>query len=262
MQTLTESKRSHQEEMNQISLPWDGDLRSPMISCDGGGGGGGGGSQTRPATKFDKTFLCPTCEAIFPTASARSCHRRQVHQRHHLCVSCDRAFTTQQKLERHLKTHRTESKKIKCEKVGPEDPRSDKKRFECGQCPGERFTKGGLTHHQSSIHSNEMQQSCSQCEFVGKTRSELENHYHHHHQHTRSIQPFRNSLEDISPHHHHLPLDGLLDEETGGTGEHLNRSNQCSHCGRKFAFKNSLTKHLSKGRCVILKKSQHQQIPF
>ena len=251
-----------------MSLPWDGDLRSPMISCEGGGVSPPVTTCVRPPAKLDKTFICPTCEASFPTSSARSCHRRQVHQRHHLCVSCDRAFTTQQKLERHLKTHRTESKKTKCEKVGPEDQSgSEKKRFECGLCPGEYFTKGGLTHHQSSIHSNEMQLSCSRCEFVGKTRSELENHFganHHHHQHqpAQSIQPFRNSLEDISPHHHHLPLDGLLDEETGGTGEHLNRSNQCSHCGRKFAFKNSLTKHLSKGRCVILKKSQHQQIPF
>ena len=256
--------------MSNISLPWDGDLRSPMISCDGGGVSPPVTACVRPPVKLDKTFICPTCDASFPTSSARSCHRRQVHQRHHLCVSCDRAFTTQQKLERHLKTHRPESKKVKCEKVGPEDQTgtsgttgSDKKRLECGRCPGEYFTKGGLSHHQSSIHSKEMQLSCSRCEFVGKTRSELENHFgvNHHHQPTGSIQPFRKSLEDISQHHQ-MALEGPLDDETPGNGHHLNRSNQCNHCGRKFAFKNSLTKHLSKGRCVILKKSQHQPIPF
>ena len=28
---------------------------------------------------------------------------------------------------------------------------------------------------------------------------------------------------------------------------------QCLHCGRKFAFKNSMKKHLEKGRCTVLK---------
>merc|ERR1712038_1555600 len=123
----------------------------------------------RPPTKFEKTFICPTCDASFSTASARSCHRRQVHQRHHLCVTCDRAFTNQQKLERHLKIHRTESKKIRAEKFGKEPEENlnthynssiGKKRFECLSSSREYFTKSGLNHHLKQEPSNELLYKC------------------------------------------------------------------------------------------------------
>ena len=34
---------------------------------------------------------------------------------------------------------------------------------------------------------------------------------------------------------------------------------QCLHCGRKFAFKNSMKKHLEKGRCSVLKELEKAQ---
>ena len=34
---------------------------------------------------------------------------------------------------------------------------------------------------------------------------------------------------------------------------------QCMHCGRKFAFRNSMKKHLVKGRCTVLKELEQSQ---
>ena len=34
---------------------------------------------------------------------------------------------------------------------------------------------------------------------------------------------------------------------------------QCLHCERKFAFKNSMKKHLEKGRCTVLKELEKAQ---
>jgi len=270
-------------------------LRSPMTSCDGSVSqvtsdvsilpnlqteavSQAASQSARPPTKFEKTFICPTCDASFSTASARSCHRRQVHQRHHLCVTCDRAFTNQQKLERHLKIHRTESKKLKYEKMRkmpeeslyPSYTNIGKKRFECMNCPREYFTKSGLNHHLKQVHSNERLYKCSQCEFVGKTSFELENHCESDHAQSISSTPdrnpgFANSLEDIKQKQLAFDCpaeDNAMVSFTQSKTNTMNKTNQCNHCGRKFAFKNSLTKHLSKGRCVILKKSQHQQITF
>ena len=282
-QSLSESKKLHQDETpgSQLCIPWDGDLRSPLTDVIQLSSEPPAPPvfpklrvtvvpqpQTQPAgvtTKFEKTFVCPTCDATFQTASARSCHRRHVHQRHHLCVTCDRAFTNKQKLERHLKIHRTEAKKLKSEKSRkePEDrlnanhaPNTGKKRFECSSCPREYFTKSGLNHHLKQVHSTERLYKCSHCEFIGKTSLELENHCSVDHAQTISSTidrnpPFPNSLEDGRQQQEEERVSVSFTNST-------NTGNQCSHCGRKFAFKNSLTKHLSKGRCVILKKSQHR----
>ena len=293
--------------INQTSLkviqPWDVDLRMQMV----GVGGipvdrqsfvcGTCGYRTcekqllenhQLSHTTEKPFQCPTCGLSFVTSSARSAHRRQVHQRHHLCQTCDRAFSTSQKLDRHLRTH-TGVKEFKCDTCKKEFSLEEnlkmhynvhlgKKNFSCYICQREYFTRSGLNHHLKQVHGNEKLVKCSKCDFVGKTRYDVETH--HKLDHVESSlkcdpcnQQFQNK-QDLKKH--------IMDYHSGGRPfsctvcshrsksqsklnihmrQHsLNKIHSCKHCGQKFAFKNSLTKHLSKGRCIILKKSLQSQV--
>lgn len=288
--------------LNQANIkviqPWDIDLRMQMV-------GVGGIPVSRPSfgcgtCEFrtsdqqllenhqlshaaEKAFQCPTCGINFVTSSARSAHRRQVHQRHHLCHTCDRAFSTSQKLDRHLRTH-TGVKEFKCETCKKEFSLEEnlkmhynvhlgKKNFICYICQREYFTRSGLNHHLKQVHGSEKLVKCLKCDFIGKTRYDVETH--HKIDHVESSlkcdpcnQQFQNKQE-LKKH--------IMDDHSGGRSfictvcthrsksqsklnihmrQHtLNKIHSCDHCGQKFAFKNSLTKHLSKGRCIILKKS-------
>ena len=150
-----------------------------------------------------------------------------------------------------------------------------RKNFSCYLCQREYFTRSGLNHHLKQIHANEKISKCSKCDFVGGTRQEVESHHKSDHTDLSlkcelCSQTFQNKQE-IKKH--------LLDWHVSGRSfscpacpvklksqskldihmrQHsLARTHTCTHCSQNFAFKNSLTKHLSKGRCVILKKSLH-----
>jgi hypothetical protein len=123
---------------------------------------------------------------MFATMGARNTHKRQVHQRLHLCVICDRAFSTSQKLDRHTKTH-SGIKEFKCEVCGKEFSLEEnlkthhkmhlgKKDFTCYVCHREYFTKSGLNHHLKKSHSDEGLISCSKCSFTGRTRYDIDLH--------------------------------------------------------------------------------------
>jgi len=313
--------------------PWDGDLRvttTPHLNTRERETGVNSPSdvknkiKSKTSSSNNKTYLCPTCGATFASTAARSCHRRQIHQRHHLCVTCDKAFTTSQKLERHLRTHKSD-KKHKCEVCRKEFSLEENleshynvhfalKLFKCEHCQNEFFTQTGLNTHQKQLHG-ETHHRCSTCEFVARTSLELEIHTET--DHTKSLIT---SNESFYPHYldnsgillNNSPqltplstgtVDGadcfltcdwseasnpslsLVDktaQTTPSAGQVMENSNSrpadsgaqleilepqlisrkhtCKHCGHKFAFKNSLTKHLSKGRCVILKKSLQQNL--
>ena len=254
--------------------------------------------QIKSKSSSNRTYLCPTCGATFASSAARSSHRRQVHQRHHLCKTCDKAFSTSQKLERHLRTHKSD-KKYKCEVCTKEFSLEEnleshynvhfgKKLFKCQLCLNEYFTESGLNSHLKQAH-NEVHYTCSSCDFVARTCLELEIHFET--DHTQPLitsnsfyQQFLDSGDmlgysstgpDLPDLHNNqkvskcpvnsvkieseLQLDIQMKPQSPAN---ITKKHTCKHCGHKFAFKNSLTKHLSKGRCIILKKSlQIQNIP-
>ena len=312
--TISGVKKNSSSTISQknISLPWDGDLRITM----GSGPSGGGQTQftkekqietyqdqnlvikaaspTKCKAASNRTYLCPTCGSSFPSSAARSCHRRQVHQRHHLCQTCDRAFTTSQKLERHLRTHKSD-KKLKCEVCSKEFSLEEnleshynvhygKKLFKCQLCMREYFTRSGLNSHLKQVHSNETQLRCTRCDFVGRTCLELEIHSETEHTETlitsnsqcnqqfidngdmlycplTTPATFPPSNEKVSK----CPVNSVnaeaeLQLDIQMKTHNISKKHTCKHCGHKFAFKNSLTKHLSKGRCIILKKTLQQNI--
>lgn len=240
-----------------------------------------------PRPPSSRTYLCPTCGASFATSAARSLHRRHLHQRHHLCSVCDRAFATQQKLERHLRTHKSE-KKFKCDVCFEEfsladnleyhyTVHSETKLLKCRFCNLEHFTTSGLNSHLKQVHCNETHYRCTRCDYVGKTCLELEIHSETDHSETlitsnRCNQQFIDNALHTPPQLLHsnekvskCPVNSVNGEaelqlDIARKTHSITKKHTCKHCGHKFAFKNSLTKHLSKGRCIILKKSLQQNI--
>ena len=169
--------------------------------------------KSKTSSSNNKTYLCPTCGATFASTAARSCHRRQIHQRHHLCVTCDKAFTTSQKLERHLRTHKSD-KKHKCEVCRKEFSLEENleshynvhfalKLFKCEHCQNEFFTQTGLNTHQKQFHG-ETHHQCTSCEFVARTSLELEIHTET--DHTKSLMTSVESFYQA----HYLDNSGIL----------------------------------------------------
>ena len=246
--------------------------------------------------KQSKTFLCPTCDQVFPTSAARSNHRRQVHQRHLRCSTCDKAFSTSQKLERHIRTIHKSDKKYQCEEcskvfISEENLEShyqvhfEKKVFKCPHCSCEYFTISGLNKHLHQIHSTTVNSvEPEKCEFIPRTSSELEleiQQAESDHGGTTLItsnyksgrnQQFRDSGHTGDTLYELLHPNENISQRPVNAGnskaesqldismkaKNLKKKFTCQHCEHKFAFKNSLTKHLSKGRCIILKKTVQQ----
>ena len=128
-----------------------------------------------------RPYACPLCEARFNSCGARNAHRRKVHQRDHLCVECDVAFGSAQKLARHLKTH-VGVKEFRCETCNKEFSiernlalhqklHLGQKDYACRVCSRTYYTKSGLQAHQRQMHTEDPGGfSCSDCSERASTR--------------------------------------------------------------------------------------------
>ena len=128
-----------------------------------------------------RPYACPLCELRFNSCGARNAHRRKVHQRNHLCVECDVAFGSAQKLARHLKTH-VGVKEFRCETCNKEFSiernlalhqklHLGQKDYACRVCSRTYYTKSGLQAHQRQMHTEEASGfRCSDCPERASTR--------------------------------------------------------------------------------------------
>ena len=138
---------------------------------------------THVTASMIRPYACPLCEARFNSCGARNAHRRKVHQRDHLCVECDVAFGSAQKLARHLKTH-VGVKEFRCETCNKEFSiernlalhqklHLGQKDYACRVCSRTYYTKSGLQAHQRQMHTEDPDAGgfpCSDCSERTSTR--------------------------------------------------------------------------------------------
>ena len=148
---------------------------------------------------------------------------------------CHRTYFTKSGLQAHVRQlHAPPSPKSQSAGSG----------FNCKDCHEKYLTRYDLMMHRKLVHEGALYgEKCSICPKSFKTLTELKKHTLSEH----TDRPF-----PCPQCPHKAKTQDKLDR-------HMLRhsvtreSFQCSHCDKKFAFKNSLKKHLEKNRCEALK---------
>ena len=111
------------------------------------------------------------------------------------CETCDKQFTTNSNLNKHMKLHTVT--------ITPEI--KDKGNFECPKCGKECSYKRGMNEHMKKVHRfNEV--ICSTCDNVYKTASDLKRHINDSHApiEKRKCSKCKKVLSSISNLKHHM----------------------------------------------------------
>jgi len=100
---------------------------------------------------------------------------------------------------------------------------------------------------------------CSSCSSTFESSNARALHRRQEHQKHLICTPCSRAFPTLQKLHRHQRAHARASEKKSSSSP-LSSSHPpryaCSHCAQKFAFKNSLTKHLSKGRCIILRRAQ------
>lgn len=119
--------------------------------------------------------------------------------------------------------------------------------FSCKQCLIKCATRYDLATHRKQMHAGDvLGEKCPLCPMSFRTATELKRHKisaHSNRPYPCPHCPHRSKTKD--------KLDRHLLCHSGPRS-----SFQCQHCEKKFVFKNSLKKHLEKGRCDVLKQKR------
>ena len=230
--------------------------------------------------------LCQTCDKAFPTSQKLERHLK-THVKSEKKIKQEESdpYPTEFKNEENLESHLANQFTLGTWKIKQESDPFPKEftneenleshltsPFTLG-CHQEYLTESGLNVQMEQLHSNEGHYKCLICDFVGQTCFELELHSEKDHPSTLITsdccnQPFIDNtelLQSLGTELHsnekvsECPVNSFRSEAESQMDfqmktHAISKKHTCSHCGHKFAFKNSLTKHLSKGRCIILKK--------
>ncbi|XP_067357201.1 zinc finger protein 345-like isoform X2 [Channa argus] len=196
-------------------------------------------------THLDKgTFACSKCDKVFESAKERDDHRLQHRPAELTCTVCDKTFSSQTLLLRHLQTHSVEGAEPRyscryCDQTfsGVTQLRIHQRThtsrsYQCDQCSKTYGSLTGLHSHQAS-HTTESRFLCPQCGKRFKTRDGMEGHLRRH----TGERPYRCPYcpKDFTA------LAGLNVHIRRHTGE---RPYVCTVCGKGWPSGGDLQKHM------------------
>ena len=142
-----------------------------------------------------QTLQCKFCQYIGPRLTRLQHHIRTKHQGfRHKCTDCSFQSTESSNLNRHIdKIHKGIRYTCEqCSKVFVKNAylkyhmenihanQDSRTKFNCCECTKEYRTETGLSYHKKSVHLGIIH-SCSECDYRGSTKQNLNNHIQSHH---------------------------------------------------------------------------------
>ena len=171
------------------------------------------------------------------------------------CKKCDKSFSREEGLNRHLSVHDKNRKKYKCSIcdypfTSPQSRdthissiHGGKKPFLCSQCSFSSALQGPLKNHIKSVHEGKRPYSCDQCNKTYKDKQGLQIHISSVHEKLKSFQcsECSKSFNTVSHMKNHEFL-------------HTNmRPYSCTICDDKFKRSHHLVTHLKTIHGVVKK---------
>ena len=171
-----------------------------------------------------KPFVCELCNKSFLRNDFLDNHMEVVHKKNKpKCDICGKKFSRMDVLKRHEKMHMNVS-------------------FDCKFCMKSFTRKDRLLAHKRT-HGINNELKCSKCPAAFKRRDVLQKHEKLHLQKEQCpiCYKFISSKKKLEIH---LELHAKNDSNTGN--DTVKNSNKCEHCGKVFARRDLLTKHINK----------------
>ena len=243
------------------------------------------------ATDADKTFKCSYCDQRFASNQLRNKHQNLVHNKRFPCEHCGKTFSEKSRLLIHNRVH-SGDRPYECDLCGFRCAQKDnlrihkefkhpmsgsfEKKFNCKICSALFLTQGNLKRH-IRTHSDLKPYVCETCGKSFKDPGTLKQHTFKHGGQTFVCkfcsQKFNSPLY-LSRHMNRVhPVDGiqtnicsicgkgfssnyLLNEHVNSVHDHVKHS--CPHCHVVIGRFSSVTRHLRKGRCRGIIRTQHE----
>ena len=194
-----------------------------------------------------RPYKCDTCEQTFKDLSARSAHKRRVHNvKNFTCEHCGKKYYELTKFNEHKARQHQDGTlpEFKCDQcdwsttffafMKTHKERHSGKMYECPICRKKYINKASMQKHHKIIH-NEAKNKCSFCEQMFKDKGAMRVH-------VKSV---------------HLELKNYKCEicdktfsTSGIRGSHYKSAHRkgsfikCEHCDKEFMYKSGLLKHM------------------
>ncbi len=195
-----------------------------------------------------RAFPCRICPAAFKEARKLRRHENNVHKDTKLhCPKCDRVYSCQDSLQRHLAISHENAKIYKC----TDCPRQfqtqqslrdhiravhEKKMYECHRCNKKYCYRENLHRHVAVIHRN-IRIKCTQCERTFQNKVLLTNHQQREHM----LNPTKYAC--LICNKKYFTRENLVEHMQHG---HRQQTFKCTTCNQILSCKRSLEAHIEK----------------